>query len=217
MAGHIGRVANNSNIPSSVISNWEPWMTEVVILHSSGVSIPELRVQFKKPDRFLRVVVAAEQAKEIYSRISKRAISEAMDTFDERLFAVKTLALDNIVDALTDEKMKEKNPFAFWDASRKSLETVSRLEDNKTVVQNNTQNNFVNISSSELDKLRNTPTLKELPAAFHVDYLGPPPPPDRGEEKAILGSGVSTPASKSEDGPALSLSGRPANGREYEE
>lgn len=48
MAGAAGRVLNRSGFASFIVKDWTPWMTEAVILHASGMSVPELRVRFSK-------------------------------------------------------------------------------------------------------------------------------------------------------------------------
>lgn len=208
MAGIAGVVPNNSAFASFVIKEWLPWMTEAVILHASGVSIPELRMKFGKSDNHLRNIMNTQQAKEILVRISRTAIASASSELSDKLAAAKILAVDNIVDALSDDSLKQAKPFDFWDASRKSLETIERMTSPQPVHHTQVTQNILNVTPDMLERLRNAPTMNTLSEVHHVDYLGSPPPSGVNEE-GVQRRRISEVTGESEDGPSVPLSGRP--------
>lgn len=212
MAGVIGTVTNKSAFASFVVRNWEQWMTEAVILHASGVSIPELRVRFSKTDAHLRNIMNTEQAAEINAKISRQAISHASVSVGEKLQAARLMAVDNLMDGLSNTELKEKSPFAFWEASRKTLETVQRMDVPAQGPSTVVTNNILNVSPELLNKLRDTPTMLGIPeTTHHVDYIGPPPPAGRDSEE-LLGRGIRSVEDQGQDGPSIPLSGRPTSG-----
>lgn len=212
MAGAVGTVPNRSGFASFIVKNWEAWMTEVVILHLSGMSIPELRHRFERTDTHLRNILNTEQAKNIVREIQSKTLAREMEDAPARISALKMKALNTMDEMLGDEEMKKKSPFAFWDASRKTLETVSRLDStistpspqHHTNVQQNIQQNILNASPDVLSQLRNAPSLShslsEIPQ--NVEYLGSPPS-SREIAPAVLGSGDSGVPSKSKNGLTL--------------
>lgn len=207
MAGIIGVVPNNSGFASFTVREWLPWMTEAVVLHYSGVSIPELRVRFGKSDHHLRNIMNTEQAKNIVLEIERRAIKHASDTMQDRINSIKSRALDAMSEMLDNTELKAAKPFSFWDASRKTLETVSRMDTPQT--KNTNVNITQNILSSDvLERLRSAPTLQHIEVPRNVEYLGAPPSTGR-DQKELHGRGVHTPADQSEERSSLSLAGSP--------
>lgn len=211
MAGDVGTVMNKSPFSSYMIRNWESWMTEACILHASNVSIPELAKKYGKSREHLGNIMRTDQAREIFQTISQRALKNAEGTLSDRISVAKNLAVDNIIDGLSNQELKTAKPFDFWNQSRQSLETLSRVgSPTQSVTNNNTvvQNNVLNVTQASIDKLRNAPTMQEIPSPqYHVEYLGSPPP----TKEELLGRGVSKVESKGEDGPSIPLSGRPTS------
>lgn len=177
MAGIVGVVPNRSGFASFVVRNWEEWMTRAVILHASGVSIPELRVMFGKSDDHLRNIMRTDQAKELLRTIQAKALKSAVVDAEVRIASIQEKALRRMDDFLDNDEIAEKNPFAFFDASRKAVETVSRLkapapQTNSTV---NIQQTIVNAAPGLLERLRAAPTMQALEVPANVEYLGSPP------------------------------------------
>jgi len=208
MAGAAGKVLNRSGFSSYVVKHWEPWMTEAVILHASGVSIPELRIRFGRTDQHLGNIMRTEQAKEIINKISSASLSRVQQSSADKITSIKEKALDNMLEMVSSEELKTTSPFAFWDASRKTAETVSRLDAgpaqvNQTTVSQNIQNNFI-ASPELLASLRNAPTMTPIEVPANVQYLGSPPTGNA--TQGVLGSGHSELPNKGKN--RLALVGR---------
>ena len=205
MAGAAGKVMNRSGFSSYVVKVWEPWMTEAVILHASGVSIPELRIRFGRTDGHLRNLMKTAQATEIINKISASSLSRVQQSSAEKILSIKEKALDNMLEMVSSEELKVTSPFAFWDASRKTAETVSKLDAgpaqvNQTTVSQNIQNNFI-ASPELLASLRNAPTMTPIEVPANVQYLGSPPAGNA--TQGVLGSGHSELPNKSKNGLTL--------------
>jgi len=210
MAGAAGKVLNKSGFSSFVVKNWETWMTEAVILHASGVSIPELRIRFGRTDHHLRNLMNTEQATAIIKKIQTESLKSVSSTASQKISLIKEKALDSMLTLMDNEELKTASPFAFWDASRKTLDTVSKMEAPapaaQTSIQQNIQQNFLNVSPEMLQKLRSAPSMTQLEVPSNVEYLGPPPATGS-VTQGVLGSGdIGTP-SQSKNGLAL-LGGR---------
>lgn len=194
MAGAVGKVLNRSGFASFVVKDWQAWMTEAVILHASGMSIPELRVKFGRTDQHIRNVLNTEQAREIVRKIESQATKNLASTSSAKIAFIKEAALSSMQEMLANEALKQNSPFAFWDAARKTLDTVSRMSapatpPAQTAPTVNIQQNIVSASPSMLSQLRSAPSLSSLEVPDNVEYLGPPP--TTGQDKgAVLGSGV---------------------------
>lgn len=217
MAGAAGRVLNRSGFASFIVKDWMPWMTEAVILHASGMSVPELRVRFQKTDTHIRNILNTEQASEIIRKVQSQALKDISANASERVVAIREAALSQMQELVTNEELKATSPFAFWDATRKTLETVNRLEaptpqtQQNISIQQNVQN-IVNTSPDILSRLRSAPSLNSLEVPENVEYLGSPPPVGQ-SAGAILGAGISGTESKGKDGLTL-LSSRNSSSSE---
>lgn len=201
MAGAAGRVLNRSGFASFIVKEWAPWMTEAVILHASGMSVPELRVRFQKTDTHIRNILNTEQAFEIIRKMQSQALKDITASSSQRITAIREAALTQMQELVSNQELKASSPFAFWDATRKTLETVNRLEAPAPVqaaqnisIQQNVQN-IVNTSPDILSRLRSAPSLNNLEVPENVEYLGSPPPAGQ-NAGAVLGSGVSGTASQ---------------------
>lgn len=208
MAGAVGKVANRSGFASFVIKDWQAWMTECVILHASGVSVPELRVRFQKTDHHIRNILNTKEATEIIRKIQSEALKSLSISSSTRISALKDAALSQMEEMIQNTELKEKSPFAFWEATRKTLDTVSRLEapapppvqqNNNTV---NIQQNIVSASPNMLNQLRSAPSLSSLDVPTNVEYLGSPPA-SREDSEPVLGSGVSGSPNQGKNGFAI--------------
>lgn len=205
MAGAAGKVMNRSGFSSYVVKQWEPWMTEAVILHASGVSIPELRIRFGRTDQHLGNLMRTTQATDIINKISAASLSRVQLSSSEKILSIKEKALDNMLEMVSNEDLKVTSPFAFWDASRKTAETVSKLDttpvvNNNTTVSQNIQNNFI-ASPELLASLRNAPTMTPIEVPANVQYLGSPPAGNA--TQGVLGSGHTELPNKSKNGLTL--------------
>jgi hypothetical protein len=209
MAGAVGRVTNQSGFASYVVKDWQAWMTECVILHASGVSVPELRVRFQKTGSHINNILRTDQANEIIRKIQSEALKATAASSPSRIAALKDAALTQMEEMVANKQLKEKSPFAFWEATRKTLDTVSRLDSSsltQAVQQNNStvniQQNIVSASPNMLDQLRSAPSLSSLDVPENVEYLGSPPPTGKTPEP-VLGSGVSGSENQGKNGLAL--------------
>lgn len=213
MAGAVGVVPNRSGFASFVVRNWEAWMTECVILHMSGMSIPELRVRFGKTDAHLRNILNTEQANKIVGEVKSRALATATDDAKVHLQNIKSQALQHMSHFMTDEAgLRAERPFAFWDATRKTLETVSRLDAPAATPSSvtNIQQNILNASPEMLNRLRSTPGLGQMEIPTNVEYLGSPPPAGSAAS-AVLGRGVHADEGQSKNGLTLVKSSGPVS------
>lgn len=206
MAGAAGKVMNRSGFSSYVVKQWEPWMTEAVILHASGVSIPELRIRFGRTDQHLGNLMRTTQATDIINKIAAASLSKVQKTSSEKIIAIRDKALDSMLEMLDRDDLKTASPFAFWDASRKTAETVTKLDAgpaqvSQTTVSQNIQNNFI-ASPELLASLRNAPTMTPIEVPANVQYLGSPPPAGNATQ-GVLGSGHSELPNKSKNGLTL--------------
>lgn len=208
MAGAIGKVLNRSGFASYIVKDWQAWMTEAVILHASGMSVPELRVRFQKTDTHIRNILNTDQANEIIRKVQSEALKNTKLVASERITAIKEAALTQMQELVSNEELKTTSPFAFWDAARKTLETVSRMEApvpvqtaNNISIQQNVQN-IVNTSPDILTRLRSAPSLNSIEVPENVEYLGSPPPAGQ-IAGAVHGSGISGTESKGKDGLTL--------------
>lgn len=213
MAGAVGVVKNTSVFASFVIKDWQAWMTEAVILHVSGMSIPELRVKFSRTDSTLRNILNTQQAREIVSSLQSNVLKSTISSSADRIISIRDKALKNMEKTLEDEGgvLATSSPFAFLEASRKVYETVSKhdtpshIPASQTNIQNIQQNFVSGISEETLTRLRSSASLfpiSEIPT--NVEYLGTPP---TGEgERTIHAGGVSRITSESEAQLALVVS-----------
>jgi hypothetical protein len=207
MAGAVGKVLNRSGFASFVVKDWQSWMTEAVILHASGMSVPELRVKFGRTDHHIRNILNTEQAKEIVRKIEAQSVKNIAQNSSAKVAFIKDAALSSMQEMLSNETLKEKSPFAFWDAARKTLDTVSRMSAPAPAAPApaptvNIQQNIVSASPAMLTQLRSAPSLSSLEVPDNVEYLGSPPPAGKAEEP-VLGSGVHGPQNQSKNGLAL--------------
>lgn len=215
MAGAVGKVANRSGFASFVIKEWHPWMTECVILHASGVSVPELRVRFQKTDQHIRNILNTKEATEIIRKIQSESLKSLSIDSSTRIAALKEAALTQMEEMVQNTELKEKSPFAFWEATRKTLDTVSRLntpapppvQQNTNTV--NIQQNILSASPGMLNQLRSAPSLSSFDVPHNVEYLGSPPAAGKDPEP-VLGSGVSGSPNQGKNGFAI-LSARSAS------
>jgi hypothetical protein len=180
MAGAAGKVANKSGFASFTIKNWETWMTEAVILHASGVSIPELRMRFGKTDQHLRNIMNTQQATEIINKINRTSLERTQASAAEKIVAIREKALDNMLEFIDNQELKTSSPFAFWDATRKTVETVSKMDapapsSSNVSVNQNIQQNFI-ASPDLLASLRAAPSMTPIEVPQNVQYLGALPP-----------------------------------------
>lgn len=206
MAGAAGKVLNKSGFSSFVVKEWAPWMTEAVILHASGMSIPELRIRFGKTDNHLRNLMNTSQATEIIQKISAASLQRIEKTASEKITTIREKALDNMLEMVSNDELKTASPFAFWDASRKTAETVSKLDAAPVAVQQNTvnqniQQNFI-ASPELLASLRNAPSMTPIEVPANVQYLGSPPPAGSSTQ-GVLGSGHAELPSQGKNGLTL--------------
>lgn len=206
MAGAAGKVLNKSGFSSFVVKEWASWMTEAVVLHASGMSIPELRIRFGKTDQHLRNIMNTSQAAEIIHKISSASLQRIEKTSSEKITAIKEKALDNMLEMVSSEELKVASPFAFWDASRKTAETVSKLDNAPVAVQQNTvnqniQQNFI-ASPEMLAAFRDAPTMTPIEVPTNVQYLGSPPPAGSSTQ-GVLGNGSVGIPSQSKNGLTL--------------
>lgn len=209
MAGAVGTVRNTSQFASFIVKDWQPWMTEAVILHASGMSVPELRVKFQRGDQHIRNILNTEQAKEIVRDIQARALKQTTASVNEKIIALRQKALANMEKVLDDpdEQLSKTSPFAFLEASRKVYETVSKHDAPlpaapQTNIQQNFQQNIIGSVSPELmDKLRGGPSLQSIDVPDNVEYLGALPPRELPE--SVHDGRVSGISNQSKNGLAL--------------
>lgn len=148
-----------------------------------------------------------EQASEIIRKVQSQALKDINANASERVVAIREAALSQMQELVTNEELKATSPFAFWDATRKTLETVNRLEapshqtQQNISIQQNVQN-IVNTSPDILSRLRSAPSLNSIEVPENVEYLGSPPPVGQ-SAGAILGAGISGTESKGKDGLTL--------------
>jgi len=166
-------------------------MTEAVILHASGVSIPELRIRFGRTDHHLRNLMNTDQAASIIKKIQAESLKNVHSTASQKISLIKEKALDSMLDLMSNEDLKTASPFAFWDASRKTLDTVSKMDTPAPVerpsIQQNIQQNFIAASPELLNRLRSAPSMTQLEVPTNVEYLGSPPTGSTAQ--GVLGSG----------------------------
>jgi len=213
MAGAVGRVTNKSGFSSYIVKDWQPWMTEAVVLHASGMSIPELRVRFGRTDSHITNVIRTPQATEIIRKIQSNSLKNATSQASERLAALREKAIERMEDLICDDELRKESPFAFWEASRKTLDTVSRIslppsapsqpspstQIGTVNIQQNTNVQLPAPNASAMAQLRAAPTMIPQEVAANVEYLGSPPPAGQ-DAGAVHGHGVSGTASESKNG-----------------
>lgn len=218
MAGAVGTVRNTSGFSAFVVKEWQPWMTEAVLMHISGISVAELRVKFGRTDKHIRNILNTDQAKEIVRKVQSSSIKSLGTDATTKLAAIKEKAIDQMLELVSNDELKETSPFAFWEAARKTADTVSRMTVPASTPQHGPQIGTVNIQQNNmvavpppnaamLNALRSAPSMTPLEVTANVEYLGSPPPSGQ-SERAVLGSGVHGSESESENRPALSLAGR---------
>ena len=152
-----------------------------------------------------QIYMKTAQATEIINKISASSLSRVQQSSAEKILSIKEKALDNMLEMVSSEELKVTSPFAFWDASRKTAETVSKLDAgpaqvNQTTVSQNIQNNFI-ASPELLASLRNAPTMTPIEVPANVQYLGSPPAGNA--TQGVLGSGHSELPNKSKNGLTL--------------
>jgi len=217
MAGAVGNVPNRSGFASYVVKDWQAWMTEAVILHASGMSIPELRVKFGRGDSHIRNILNTEQAREIVRKIEAQSLKNVEASSSSKLSAIRDSALSSMQQMLDRDDLKIKSPFAFWEAARKTLDTVSRMSappppapaPGATV---NIQQNIVNASPTMLSQLRSAPSMASIEVPDNVEYLGSPPPVQQAEGP-VLRSGVHGSQNQSKNGFTLLSTGSPPSSK----
>ena len=225
MAGAVGYVRNQSGFASFVVKDWQAWMTEAVVLHASGMPIAELRVRFGRTDKHIRNILNTDQAKEIVRKLQQNSLKNLNVDSASKLTAIKEKAIEQMADLVSNDDLKKTSPFAFWEATRKTLDTVSRISSPAPApIQHSPQIGTVNIQQNNviapppnekaLANLRAAPTMTQLQIPTNVEYLGSPPPAGQ-DEGAVHGSGVSGSEDEGEDGSSFPVSGNSSssNGR----
>lgn len=212
MAGAIGHVRNNSPFSSFKVKEWAPWMTEAVVLHFSGMSLPELSVRTGKSRQHLQNIMNTDQAKAVVLQLQRQALDIAVDGMADRIAKAKSKALGRVEGFLEDDELANEAPVSYWQTSLRTIEVLGKLTEAPAVVNNNTvnvQNNTLNISPAALERLRNTQGLEQIATSHH--YESPPTPASAIRERTqeLLGSGVSTTETQSEDRPFVALERSP--------
>jgi hypothetical protein len=214
MAGAVGRVLNKSSFSSFIVKEWAAWMTEAVILHASGMSIPELRHKFNRTDTHIRNILNTDQAKEIVRKLQSQSLKAVYEDAPAKITAIRDKALSNMSELLEDETgvLKKASPFAFLEASRKVYETLSKHDTPAapavSVTQNIQQNILNSVPSELLERLRSGPSLSLGSVPENVEYLGSPP--TREIPVPILSAGIGGTPSQGEKRLALVVSNNPA-------
>lgn len=200
MAGAVGVVPNRSAFPSYVVKDWQPWMTEAVILHSCSISVAELSHRFDKTPTHISNIMRTAQAMEMVQTMQKRAVNALHDDTLTNMRAASAKALGRINQALSDDQLFANAPATVWQLSLKTVETLREKDSAQSLV--NQQNNYF-LTPEVIQRLASAPTLDPSPPLSH-NYESPPAP-RRSSAQAVLGSGVGQFPNQSQDGPAVAL------------
>lgn len=190
------------------VKDWKSWMTECVILFNAGSTIPELAVKYGLTNEHIANILRSEKAKEITQKTSQHILEQTIDEAQPKIKLIISKAIDEMLNMVGDRILKEAAPLSYWEQLRKTVDTLSKLNDPSLAVPQqhiSIQQNIQNVLSAGPDvlkRLRDGATLPTLNVAENVEYLGSPPPRESAGE--LYAGRVDSTASKSEDGPALS-------------
>lgn len=216
MAGAVGHVPNRSGFASFRVKEWQPWMTEVVVLHASGMSIPELMHRFDRSKTHLSNLLNTSQAKEIVEKLQRSALSSTVENIPARMSALRQKALQNMENIIEDKEgiLQKTSPFAFLEANRKVFETLAKNDAPQTPaaqttnVQQNIQQNIIgSVSTEVLERLRAGPSLPVIDVPSNVEYLGSPP--TREGTRELQSGGVDSTPRQGKNGLALVMPNDP--------
>lgn len=182
MAGAVGKVSNRSGFSSFLVKEWQPWMTEAVVLHTSGMSIAELVVKYQRTNQYLYNIFNTDQARKIVRDLQAAQLRRVDASVNERMSALRAKALENMEEIIEDKdkKLRNASPFAFLEANRKVYETMSRHDVPMPAPQSsvtNIQNNIIgSVDPATIARLRAGAATPLIEVPENVEYLGSPPP-----------------------------------------
>lgn len=184
-------------------------MTECVILFLGGTNIVDLSVKYGYPAQYISNILRSEKAKEIKARASKKILEDSIEEQQPKIKLIISRAVDEIMGMMGDRILKETSPLGYWEQLRKTIETLSKINDptifaptQNISIQQNIQN-VLSAGPDVLKRLREGATLPNMKVEENVEYLGAPPPRESAGE--LYAGRVGTDASKGQDG--LTVSG----------
>lgn len=190
------------------VKDWKPWMTECVILFNAGTSASDLSLKYGIPVEHLANILRSEKAKEITKKTQEHVLEQTIEENQPKIKLIITKALDEMMGMVGDRILKETAPLSYWEQLRKTIDTLSKLNDPSLAMptQNiSIQQNIQNVLSAGPDvlkRLREGATLPQLQVTENVEYLGSPPPRESAGE--LYAGRVDSDASPSKNGLALS-------------
>ena len=193
---------------SLIVKDWKPWMTECVILFNAGTSIAELSMKYDSPPEYLANVLRSEKAKEITKKTQEHVLEQTIEESQPKIKLIISKAIDEMLNLVGDRILKETAPMSYWEQLRKTVDTLSKLNDPSLVVPHQNisiQQNIQNVLSAGPDvlkRLREGATLPSINMPENVEYLGSPPPREIAGE--LYAGRMDSTESTSKDGPALS-------------
>jgi hypothetical protein len=191
------------------VKTWEPWMTECVILYNAGNSASDLSLKYDITLEKISNILRSEKAKDITRKTQEHVLETVVEENQPKIKLIISKSIQAMLELVDDRILKETAPMAYWDQLRKTVETLTKINDPSLFAASQTQNitvqqNIQNVLSAGPDvlkRLRDGASLPQMEVAENVEYLGSPPP--RESAGAIYGGGVDSSPNQSKNGLAL--------------
>ena len=190
------------------VKDWKLWMTECVILHIGGITVNELSLKFDVTPQHIANILRSSKAQEIKQNAANTILEDVIEEQKPKISLIISKAINEMGELVGDRILKETAPMSYWDQLRKTVETLSKLNDptllmpaGNVTIQQNIQN-VLSAGPEVLKRLREGATLPIQNVAENVEYLGAPPPRESAGE--LYAGRVDTTTNQGQDGPALS-------------
>lgn len=149
---------------------WEPMYDEMVLMSCLGKSNIEIAKRFGYTKEHISVILNTKQAQVTRRLILSKLQDTIAQTLDQRLAAIKDVALTRIKQVLSDDNIYQSAPLALFDRARDILKGVGVLRSEAAPGSGGiTAKNAVFINSEDARGIR-----EGLAAANEAARLNPP-------------------------------------------
>lgn len=184
-------------------------MTECVILYNAGTNANDLSIKYGITLEKIGNVLRSERAKEITKKTQQHVLETTVEENQPKIKLIISKSIQAMLELVDDRILRETAPMSYWEQLRKTVETLTKINDPSLFASTSTQNitvqqniqNVLNAGPDVLKRLRDGASLPQMEVAENVEYLGSPPP--RESAGAIYGGGVDSTPNQGKNGLAL--------------
>lgn len=190
------------------VKDWKPWMTECVILFNGGTSISDLSLKYGETNEHIANILRSDKGKELTQKMAAHVLEQTIEDSQPKIRLIISKAIDEMLEMVGDRILKEAAPLSYWEQLRKTVDTLSKLNDptlamptQNISIQQNIQN-VLSAGPDVLKRLREGASMPSITVTENVEYLGSPPPRESAGE--LYGGGVDSDESEGKNRLALS-------------